>query len=154
MEVFFEAYGMAVLWLAVVIATVVLESITCDLVAIWFMPGAVVALILSLFVELVWVQALVFVLLSVLLLIFTRKISHKLTAKNQILRTNADAIIGERAVVTEEINNLRETGSIKIHGMVWTARAADTSSVIPEGSIVTVTEIAGIKAICTLAEEA
>ncbi len=154
MEAFFSTYGMALIWLGVVIGTVVVESITCDLVAIWFMPGAVAALILSLFLEQVWLQILVFALLSIILLILTRRISRRLTAQNKTIRTNADAIIGERAVVTEEIDNLKETGSIKLRGLVWTARAADEGAVIPEGSVVTVKEIVGIKAICILTEEA
>ena len=66
-------------------------------------------------------------------------------AKN---RTNADALIGAHAIVQETIDNLHESGSVKVKGLVWTARSTDDDITIPAGSLVTVCEISGVKLIC------
>ena len=59
--------------------------------------------------------------------------------------TNADRIIGETAIVTEQIDNIHETGAVKILGTIWTARSVD-DSVIAEGTTVKVVAIRGVKA--------
>lgn len=57
--------------------------------------------------------------------------------RDKIAKTNADRCVGADAVVTEEINNLKAQGQVKVLGNVWTARAAE-DAVIPEGTVVTV----------------
>ena len=116
-------------WLAVIIISVAVEAFTLTLCGIWFAAGGVAALIAaSLSVGLMG-QWIVFIVFSALLLV-----------------TNADRIIGQTAVVTEPIDNVLETGAVKINGKIWTARST-TDAQIAIGTRVTVVEIRGVKAI-------
>ena len=140
--------GAAFLWLFVAITAVVIESMTCDLVAIWFVPGALSAMLLSLFVPLMGLQIMVFLMLSILVLVLAKTVFKKYMPKAKKNALNADAMIGARAVVTEEINNLHGTGCVKVNGVAWTARATDPETTIAKGSIVIVKQIEGVKLIC------
>jgi len=124
------------IWLAVIIISVAVEAFTLTLCGIWFAAGGVAALIAaSLSVGLMG-QWIVFIVFSALLLI--------LGSRQQA--TNADRIIGQTAVVTEPIDNVLETGAVKINGKIWTARST-TDAQIAIGTRVTVVEIRGVKAI-------
>ena len=131
------------IWVAVTIICVVVESLTLSLTTIWFGISAFVMVFLA-FTPLPFVaQLFIFVLLSLLLLIFTRPIvKQKLNQKK--IATNYERIIGEIAIVTKKITML-EKGSIKINGMEWTA-AVKKDIVIEEGSKCVVEEIAGVTA--------
>lgn len=61
-------------------------------------------------------------------------------------KTNAEGIIGKKAIVTTEINNLKETGTIFLQGIDWTARTND-DSVVSKDSIVKIVAIEGVKVI-------
>lgn len=153
MPEFFAENGYILFWLAVAISTAIVEGMTCGLVSIWFVPGALVALVIAFFCDLFWLQVLAFLLVSLGTLILVRTVFKKYLPNKKAFRSNADSLIGARGTVQEEINNLHETGSVKIRSLVWTARALDDSTVIPAGSIVTVTDIQGVKLICTLDPE-
>ena len=140
--------GAAFLWLFVAIAAAVVESMTCDLVAIWFVPGALSAMLLSMFVPSIGWQIAVFLILSVAVLVLAKTVFKRYLPKTRKNVLNSDALIGARAVVTDEINNLHGTGSVKVNGVVWTARAAEQDAVIQKGSVVIVRQIAGVKLIC------
>ncbi len=132
-------------WLVVLIATLCMEAATAGLVTIWFSAGALAALITALSGAGIYVQITVFLVVSALLLIFTRPIiSKKLVVKKE--PTNADKFVGEKAVVCEEINELSGTGQVKISGQIWSAKSSD-KSVISENSIVIVKEIRGVHVI-------
>ena len=148
LQVLITEGGAAFLWLFVAIAAVVVESMTCDLVAIWFVPGALASMLLSIFVQSMGWQIAVFLILSAVVLVLAKTVFKKYVPKAKKNVMNADAIIGARAVVTEEIDNLHGTGSVKVNGVAWTARAADPEAIIECGSIVIVKQIAGVKLIC------
>ena len=136
-----------VLWLAVIIIATIAEAQTMALVSIWFIPSAGVALILSFCHVHIGIQIAVFAVLSFLLLIFSRKIFKK-ALRSQPVATNADSLIGERAIVTEDICNVESKGAAKVRGLEWSARSADGSD-IEAGTVVLVTGIEGVKLICT-----
>lgn len=146
--------GAAFLWLFVAIAAAVVESLTCDLVAIWFVPGALAAMLLSIFVPSFGWQIALFLTLSVVVLILAKTVFKKYMPKAKKNVMNTDALIGARAVVTETIDNLHGSGSVKVGGAVWTARATDPEATIEKDSIVIVREISGVKLICEPEEEA
>ena len=150
---FFAAYGAALVWLLIAIVAAIIEGLTCDLVSIWFVPGALAAMLLSFFVDLIGLQIAVFLILSILSLVLAKTVFRKYLPQARPQKLNADALIGEHAVVQEEINNLYETGSVKINGLVWSARSAAEGETIPSGAIVTVCEIKGVKLICKLSEK-
>lgn len=132
-------------WVGVVILCVVAEAFSLDLAAIWFAVGGVAALVAASIGLGLSAQLVIFVLFSAVLLILARPFCRKfLKTKNE--PTNADRIIGEVAIVTEDIDNIQETGSIKVFGQSWTARSTDDTS-IPKGSAVRVVAIRGVKAI-------
>ncbi len=133
------------IWLAVIVLCVVIEALTLDLCAIWFAVGGVAALVAaSLSLEVV-TQLIIFVLFSAVLLVLMRPFCRRfLKIKKE--PTNADRIIGETAYVTEQIDNIRETGAVKVLGAEWSARSRD-DSIIPSGAKVKVVEIRGVKAV-------
>ena len=135
-----------IVWLAFIVLAVIAEAASAALISVWFIPGAIVALILSLFGVPLWVQIVVFAVISILLLVFTRKLVKKfLAGKGQ--PTNADAVIGQKAVVTERVSNIEETGAVKVMGKEWTARS-EGGEIFDVGDVVTVKEISGVKLIC------
>lgn len=136
---------METLWLIVFGGFVLLEFSTTQLICIWFAGGALASFVCALLNLSILLQAVVFVLVSGLLLIFTKKFVSKLKSKSDV-KTNAEALIGQSAVVTEGISNIDSRGSVKIRGLEWSARSTDDSE-IPENSYVTVKEIDGVKLI-------
>lgn len=145
---FFAEYGFALLWIVVATAAVLVEAQTCGLVSIWFVPGAVVSMLLALFGVDFWIQVIVFVAFSAITLAFVHTFLKKRLPKKKETKTNVDSLIGAKGIVEEEINNLYEKGSVKVRGLVWTARAANEDVCIPAGSVVTVTGVSGVKLIC------
>ena len=133
------------IWVAVIIICVAIEAFTLDLSAIWFAVGGVAALVAaSLSLEVV-TQLVIFVLFSAALLVVVRPFCRRfLKTRNE--PTNADRIIGRTAIVTEQIDNIRETGAVKVLGVVWIARSRD-EMVIPAGTEVKIVEIRGVKAV-------
>lgn len=141
-------------WFALAILLLVVELTTTQFVSIWFSAAALVTgLIVSIFSEMqiVW-QVLIFVALSVIALVATRPLVKKLTSKSNGKETNMDLNIGKTAIVTETINNIKETGAVKLNGLVWTARSKD-DSVIEKGEIVIFEKITGNKAIVSKNKE-
>ena len=154
MKEFLIQHGAFLFWAAVAVVSLIVEAMTAELVSCWFAPSAIVSMILSGFVDLFWVQLLVFLVLSaVLLLVARRFVKKKLAAKGEPA-LNADSLIGRTGIVQEAVNNVSETGSVKVGGLVWTARAADgNEGEIPAGTVVTIREIQGVKLICEPANE-
>ena len=133
------------IWLAVIVLCVVIEALTLDLCAIWFAVGGVAALVAARLSLEVVTQLIIFVLFSAVLLVLMRPFCRRFL-KTKKEPTNADRIIGETAYVTEQIDNIRETGAVKVLGAEWSARSRD-DSIIPSGAKVKVVEICGVKAV-------
>ena len=136
---------MEILWLILFVALIVLEFTTTQFICIWFAGGALAAFISALITPNITLQTTIFVLVSAILLILTKKFVNKLKA-NPDAKTNTDALIGQPAVVTEEISNIGAKGAVKIRGLEWSARSADGSD-IQRDSYVTVKDIDGVKLI-------
>ncbi len=136
---------MLYVWIAVLVAAVVVEALTNDFVAIWFFPAALVSMILSLFDTSPWLQVILFLVIGLALVIATRPLCRKLL-KGKAEKTNVDALVGKVCIVTEEICNIEERGEVKLGGLCWSARAED-GRVIAVGEQVTVKEIQGVKLI-------
>ena len=143
--------GLEIIWLIVLVVCLVVEIATLGLTTIWFAGGALLALIIALINGPLWLQLLIFLLASIVLLIFTRPIAAKYFNKNRT-KTNVDSKIGKQAIVTVTIDNIKGAGRIVTEGMEWTARSLD-SSVIEEGAIVVIEKIEGVKAIVRLKKE-
>ena len=134
---------MEIIWLAMLIVFAITEGVTVALVSIWFMGGALAALIAALCGAELWVQVVLFFTVSILLLLCLRPLSKRLIKQKKVA-TNADSNIGKEAVVTERIDNLQGSGAVRISGVEWSARSADGSE-IEKGAVVRVLRIEGVK---------
>lgn len=138
----FILLNMCWLWLAVCIVCFVVEACTLSLTTVWFGVSAFLMIFLSLFKINLVVQIFVFVVLSMLLLIFTRPVlAKKLSVKKT--PTNSDSLIQKECVVTKEITPLSK-GQVKIAGVgvEWQAESSDSSE-IPVGTHCIIEEIRG-----------
>lgn len=129
-------------WLALAILLGFVEANTVSLVAIWFAVGAVVAIVPALLQASIWIQLTVFVLVSILLLCFTRPLVRA-KLNNRTVRTNADSNIGSTATVIRAIDPLTGEGRVSVSGLDWAARSQDGQPV-PVGQRVLVKEIQGV----------
>ena len=136
----------AICWLAVLIVLLLVEIATLGLTTIWFAGGALVACVAALLHASIWVQIVLFLVVSVLLLLFTRPVAVRYMNKNRT-KTNVDSMAGKEAVVTEEIDNLKAQGVVQVNGLEWTARAENSQEVIPKGAVVEVIKVDGVKLI-------
>ena len=127
------------------VAFLILEAATTQFVSIWFAGGSLIALIGTLLGFNTTTQICIFIIASAVLLVFTRKIVDKLKSKENT-KTNIDALIGQVAVVTDDISNIDAKGTVKLRGMEWSARSADGEP-IEKDAHVRVKEIDGVKLI-------
>ena len=132
-------------WTLAVVVFIIIEAATTQFVSIWFAGGAVAGLITSLLTENIMIQLLVFVIISAILLILTKSFVRKLKSV-AVLKTNADALIGQTAVVVTDISNIDGRGNVKLRDIIWSARSADGSKIL-SGAHVKIIEINGVKLI-------
>ena len=135
----------SICWLVVFILLILIELATMGLTTIWFAGGAVAGFVASMLGANVVIQAAAFFAVSILLLFFTRPFAVRYINSNKT-KTNVDGLIGQEALVLEEINNIRETGCARLEGKEWTARSMN-DTVIPKDTVVTVESIEGVKLI-------
>jgi len=136
---------MQIFWLIIFALLVYFEISTTQLICIWFAGGAFASFVCALFNLNITVQLCAFIGVSFVLLLSTRKIVRKFKISPNT-PTNTDALIGQTAIVTEDISNLNAKGSVKIRGLEWSARSYDGNDILAE-SYVTVKEIDGVKLI-------
>lgn len=140
-----------IFWSVMLVAAVVAEIATQQLVTIWFAAGSLGALIAAAAGASVTLQLILFVALSVILLIFTRPILRKALSFD-FKDTNAKLDIGKLAVVIQDIDLEKGTGRVKLGDAQWRAVSSDGSS-IPVGTTVKVENIDGTKLIVGLESE-
>lgn len=142
-----------IIWLVLMVAFLITEAVCAvHLISIWFAVGSLVALIVSLLGGPVWLQVTLFLVVSGALLALLWPLVRKfLTPK--LTQTNVDSVIGSAGLVTVAIDNVAATGQVKLGAMVWTARSTSGAS-IPEGTLVKVDRIEGVKVFVSPAEVA
>lgn len=134
---------MTFVWIGAIIVFGIVEAATAGLVSIWFVAGAVAALLSLELGAVLWLQIVVFLAVSIAALVATRPLAHKMLDKT-IVPTNADRVLHHTAKVTETIDNENTTGAVYIDGKTWTARSED-GDVIARGSMVTIVRMEGVK---------
>ena len=140
------------IWLAILEVLLVTEEITAGLTTIWFAGGALVAAVASYFGAGLITQLMLLLCVSLVLLIFTRPAAVKFMNKG-VTKTNAESLIGRKAVVIQTIDNLAQTGQVRISDIEWMARTSSDGIVIPEKAVVIVKEIQGVKLIVEEVQE-
>lgn len=131
----------SVCWLIAMIAFVAAEAATVSLVALWFVGGALAALIASLLGVGVMAQLVIFTLISAVLLALFRPLLRKRLAVKKT-STNADRLVGQEAVVTEPIGGGIDAGEVRVSGVLWTALAEHP---IEAGAHVKILRVEGAK---------
>lgn len=128
-------------WLIISVLLIIVEITTAGFGIVCFAIGTLLgALIAYLGYTLDW-QILSFAVGSLLAFIFIRPLALKyLTKKQEYVPMNAQAVIGMQAVVTEEVNPLKHTGRVAVHGDDWKAVVEDNKTIIPVGANVVVTQ--------------
>ena len=89
---------------------------------------------------------------SLILLILARPVLKKCLNKG-VVRTNVNSLMGQSAVVIQKIDNLAQTGQVRINDIEWLARTSDDKEIIPEKTVVTITEVRGVKLIVKVKKE-
>lgn len=138
-------------WLILLALLIFVEIITLGLTTIWFAGGALVAFIVSLFYDNLLLEISLFLVVSLVLLIFTRPVVKKYF-NNSRVKTNYEAIIGKEALVTATIDNDRAAGLAVVDGQEWSARSVD-GTVIEKGTKVIVKNISGVKLMVRIKKE-
>lgn len=137
------------MWAVFFIGALLIESQTAELIAVWFVPGSIVSLVLATLGVEVWIQWVVFASISTVLIVLALTIFRKKLLKNHGKeKTDTDLIIGKTAIVTEKIDNAAMTGAVKVDGKEWSARMADDCEYAEVGEFVEIVAIAGVKLIC------
>jgi membrane protein implicated in regulation of membrane protease activity len=134
-----------IFWLVTIVLLAVIEIVTFQLVAIWLAVGGLLALAADTLGLPMWLQFVIFIVVSGVLLILTRPICRKFLSVKKV-NTNADRHIGKIAVVSEDIDNLAQTGRAILSGVPWMARSVDNAQ-IKAGESVRVERIEGVKLI-------
>lgn len=121
------------IWLIVAIILVIIEICTAAFGSICFAIGAAFsALAAGLGLGLTW-QIIIFAAVSLLTFIFLRPIAMRfLDRKSKDVKTNADALVGRKGIVSERIDSTQHTGRVAIDGDDWKAVSAN-GSVIEKG---------------------
>ncbi|MDI3535658.1 MAG: hypothetical protein PWR12_61 [Eubacteriaceae bacterium] len=135
------------LWIVLTIIFLVIEVVTAGaMVSIWFFVGALAALLAEYLGAGLILQFLIFFVVSLALLFMTKPFIKKYV-RPVLSKTNADRIINEHGIVTEEINNLLGKGAVLVDGKEWTARNYDGDGIIVIESEVEIIAIKGVKAL-------
>ena len=139
-------YGMAAIWMALVIIFLVVELVTVGLTTIWLAGGALVAFILAAVGANFWIQLIAFFAVSFVLIYFTRPFAMKYLNPRRT-RTNSEELIGEIIKVTRRIDNRSAEGTALAKGLEWSARAVSDDMIIEKDTLVKVIRIEGVKLI-------
>ncbi len=145
MELFGIVMSAALAWVFIAVIFAVVEALTMGLTTIWFSAGAVCAAIASMLHAPMLLQVIVFLIVSVVLLYFTKPLAEKQLKIGQE-KTNTDALIGKKGLVIAEIAPY-QTGQVKVDGQIWSAVGITNDKQIEIGSEVTIEKIEGVKLI-------
>ena len=137
---------MWIFWLIAAGIFFIIEMATIGFLVFWLGIGALLAMVTSFLTDSILIQVIVFVITSILLLIFTRPLVNKFVKVPKEVKTNAYSIIGKKGIVISAINNIEGSGQIKIDGEVWSAKSANDDD-IAKDTEVEIIEIDGVKAV-------
>lgn len=142
-----------IIWVVLFAVFVVFEAVTVQLVSIWFAIGCIGGIVANLCGASAVLQIAVVVILSIICLIITKPLAKKLTKNKTDSKTNADLLIGKEAILLEDVDNVRETGYIKVNGVEWNVKSFEDKLIIPKGTKVEVKNIVGSKLIVDIVKE-
>lgn len=134
------------IWLGILAFLLVVEALTAGLTTIWFAGGALVAAVAAYAGAGFPLQMILFLAVSLILVIFTRPVALRIMNR-KVEGTNVNSLPGRKAVVTRDIDNLAQTGQVRLNDVEWTARASRDDHIIHSGTVVKILEVQGVKLI-------
>ncbi len=140
------------IWLGLLILFLVIEIATVGLTTIWMAGGTLGAIILDLVGLNLWWQIGAFLVVSFVMLVFTRPFVLKYINSHHE-KTNYEGIIGKVVRITERVDNLQQTGTAVVNGLEWTTRAEQDDVILNPGELAKVVNISGVKLIVKKYEE-
>lgn len=141
-----------VFWIVLLAILLIVEFLTVGLTSIWFAGGALAALVVCALGGTVWWQIFAFVVVSALLLYFTRPLALKYLQPRRI-KTNYEELEGKTVRIVERVDNIAGTGKAVYNGMEWSARAKIEDCIFEAGDVATVESVSGVKLILCRKEE-
>ena len=137
---------MPYLWLGVTFCAAIAEAVGKRMIALWLIPGGVVASVLAFVGVPVWGQIPAFVFVSA----FSCYLFFRLTAKRKgsaKRSAGAEDLIGVTGTVVDRIDNLAGCGLVSVGGGEWAARSVEFDGVLDEGTTVSVVAVEGVRVI-------
>ena len=141
-----------VYWLLIFVILLIIEICTMGLTTIWFAGGALAAFVMGVVGFGTAVQLVVFIVVSLILLILTRPLALRFFNKER-MKTNAESLIGQQALVLEDIDTLHASGVVEVNGQEWSAKTDDPDGCIKKNKVVIIEGIQGVKLIVKVKEE-
>ncbi len=136
-----------IMWFALLVVFIVAEAATVGMVSAWFALGALAALVSGLLGAKIWLQIVVFVVVSGVSLAALRPVAKKyFNAKRT--QTNVDALVGKICLVVATIDNVNACGQVKLGDVEWSARSS-TDEPIEAGTQVRIDRVEGVKVFVT-----
>ncbi len=145
-----EKFIMLIVWLIVVGLGIIIEAQTSDLVSIWFSLAGAVAIVCALAGVEIYIQILVFAIITLILVIATRPFIKKLTNNTEV-KTNSDKLVGMVGIVEADIEP-NQKGIVRVEFQEWSA-VSKKNILIEKGTRVVIMEIVGNKLIVDSVEE-
>ena len=135
------------LWFALLVVFIWAEAATVNMVSAWFAIGSLASLITALLGGKMWLQVVIFLAVSGVMLALLRPVAKKYFTP-KLTRTNVDALAGKTCLCVTAIDNLEGVGQVKIGDVEWSARSA-TGEPIPAGTEVKIDRVEGVKVYVT-----
>ena len=137
----FIGTGLTWLWLGLAVVFAIVEALTLGIISIWFAIGALVAMLTTFLIDNFFIQLIIFITVSLILVFFTRKLAVE-NFKIGKEKTNVESLIGKKVVVTQAIIPY-EVGEVKVDGTFWRAKSANGTT-YAKGEVVSVLKIEGV----------
>ncbi len=134
------------LWTVIGVVALVIELSTAALVSIWFVPAAILTALTSLLIDNLFLQILIFVILSAISLVISRKIYKKYIKKDKDEVSPNGKLIGKYGKTTEDTNGLN--GKVLVGDIYWKAKTQDGEA-IPKDQAVKIVSVDGTTLVIT-----
>lgn len=133
-----------IFWAVLTVILIGSEIATVQLISVWFGAGSLVAFISSFMGIDFYMQVIIFIAVSIILLLATRPFVRRFLNEKNHVKTNADSLVGKDCIVRDEVNNLLGSGRVLVSGLDWAARSYDNAIICKAGETCAITEIQGV----------
>jgi membrane protein implicated in regulation of membrane protease activity len=145
MEIILPLYlvnNMPWVWLGIAVIMTIIEGLTMGLTTVWLALAALVSMVLAFFIPSLTTQITVFLILSILMLAFTRPLAvNKMKMGKE--KTNADRLVGMTGIVKIPVSS-DQPGQVKVAGQIWTARPEEFEMKFAIGEEIQIIRIEGV----------